>query len=139
MKYAELRYWAQVITKDLGLDTLPELDLRDSIYGSHFDAISQKLWISPRELSQTGHCPAVVLAHELRHYWQYKQGLIQLSPDRAHMFWKGSLITPFALFFIPHNQKEWELDAMKYENEFARKHGLKQVRTDDGRYLDNAA
>lgn len=114
---------AREVWRDLGLShlSLPPIYVRD--FGSSYHACDGGQDMIRIQISSTWRA---TVAHELRHAWQWRTGLIRVErlPNTAMVlrYWRD---VPF-LFAPAHQHCPWEQDAVRYENYWRALRGMRR-------------
>lgn len=122
--YALLIYKeAREVWRDLGLSHLPLPPIHVRDLGASYHACDGYRDMVRIKISGTWRA---TVAHELRHAWQWRAGLIRVErlPNTAMVlrYWND---VPF-LLSPPHQGCPWEQDAVRYENYWRALRGMRR-------------
>lgn len=131
-QYRHLAEFAWVICADLGIQ-MPNIRVGwDPFTGCCFDPVSNTVFLNTAQLDQDMASPLMVLAHELRHVYQWERrilhitekwegfetGLIVGRMQVIQFYWEGQEFEANGKY---HHELPWEDDAIRYEEDIARR------------------
>jgi hypothetical protein len=124
-----LRPYAEHICALLGLE---HVEIVASQY-SYAERTSPRIGLSEREALEKSRTPLVcILAHELRHLWQYASGRAVYHPSLGGSTWDGNLV---AEHFFPSAAEyyalPWERDANQWAAEYVLRFAPDLLSADD--------
>ncbi len=122
-QYRHLYQFAHILCEELDIP-VPRIEAGINFWGSHFNQDHYLVFLNTYQLDSERASPLMVLAHEIRHAWQYKVGMLTRQLRQAPrmgiaeelIVWQGEIVDYRGL---KHHQLPWEQDAIEFEEMIA--------------------
>lgn len=136
-QYEALNEFASVVCKELNIP-VPRIVVQMNMHGCCFHDYYYTVELNPYQLDMSRSSPLMVLAHELRHAWQfYTKRLASCFVRVNHGMIVGQLHVntwngvPWRGPTHIHHILPWEIDAIEYEEAVAARINVKPFKRDD--------
>lgn len=124
-QYSQVDSFTAELCKYLELPESPKVILTKNSIGCRLDLYTLNIELDTAQIAFHQTNPLVCLAHEIRHYFQIRTGILKLiksrwSPkDFSSIGWNGKIYDSVEIEMTIHHRLPWEIDAILFEREIA--------------------